>query len=300
MDRFIKLYENAKRDFKKTRDIGTLLASVESIASFYGGYIGIGDLILTYGEELISDGSYDAGISVIRSVERNFKIIANQTILCIRLAEFEFENGNIERGKEYILRFLTKVDNYEEAIEINGLTDVWNQYKSKVDTLPKSKKIASDSDARTPGIEEILTLPRDEMLAELSGHLDERCASGEQIDSLTEEEKTVFYIDEFIVNLNSDGISHYLCYCGHHFSMLKSSAAVLGFPNLVNLLFKIEDKFSGKSIPKERDKIEKLLEKMQKDGIDFEQLEGLYYEEVETKLLNDLSSYIRNNANSFK
>ena len=302
MERFIKLYEKAKRDFKKTSNSEELLASIKNIASLYGDCIGIGDLILTYGEELISEGNYDVGIAVILSTEKSFKIIANQTLLCIRLAEFEFKKGNVEQGKEYILRLATNTDNYEEAIEINGLTDIWNRYKSTVDILPKSKRIADDftSNECAREISEILILPRDEMLAEISQHLDERSEGGEQMDSLTEEEKTFFYIDEFIVNVNSEGILHYLYYCGHHFPMLSLSASVIGSENLANLLLKIESKFPRKSIPKKRDTIEKYIEKMERDGVDFEEIEVLYYEEVESYLLNELSSYIRNNAKRFK
>ena len=67
-----------------------------------------------------------------------------------------------------------------------------------------------------------------------------------------------------------------------------------------DLLLKIESKFPRKSIPKKRDKIEKYIEKMERDGVDFEEIEVLYYEEVESYLLNELSSYIRNNAKRFK
>ena len=101
MENFIRLFEGAKRNYKKTKDADALCASLENISKLYGEYFGIGDLLLGYGEELI-DCDDDIGFEIIRIVEKHFKVVANQTLLCIRLAEWEFKNGDAEKGKAYL------------------------------------------------------------------------------------------------------------------------------------------------------------------------------------------------------
>ena len=303
MEKFIRLFEGAKRNYRKTKDAEILCAAFESIAELYGDYFGVGDLILGYGEELIDNGSYNAGVEIVRIVEKYFKAVANQTLLCIRLAEWEFENGNAEKGKAYLERLVSKVDNYEEAIDVNGLTDIWNQYKTNLD-LPKSmhfmKKSPLSPAECTLVIEDIMQLPQDELLSKLSEHLNELCAYGEQIELLSEAEQTVFYIDEFIEDVNSDGISHYLYYRGDHYEKLLLSVTKINSPSSHALLGMIVRKFPQGKIPSKVKKIQSSLEKMEKRGIDFEDAEQMYFEKVENELLKNLLIYVANNSHRLR
>lgn len=303
MENFIRLFEGAKRNYKKTKDATALYAAHESIAELYGDRFGVGDLILGYGEELIDNGSYDIGIEIVRIVERRFKAVANQTLLCIRLAEWEFENGNEEKGKAYLLRLVSKVDNYEESIAANELTGVWNKYKMNLD-LPKPmnfiEKTPLSPGECTLAIEDIMQLPQDELLPKLSEHLNELCAYGERTELLSAPEQTVFYIDEFIEDVNSDGISHYLYYRGDHFKQLLLSVTRMNCPSSNALLGLIAGKFPQGKIPSNAEKIQSALEKMEKRGIDFEDTEQFYFEKAENELFCSLIDFVTVNSDSFR
>ncbi len=304
MENFIKLFEGAKRNFKKTKNADALCASLENISELYREYFGIGDLLLQYGEDLIDSEGNDVGFEIVRIVEKHFKVVANQTLLCIRLAEWEFENGDAEKGKAYLEHLVSKVDNYEESIEINGLSAVWSKYKANL-TLPKSihfmKKSPLSPDECTLCIEEIMKLPQDDaLLSELSTHLNELCAYGEQINILSEPERTVFYINEFIEDVNSDGISHYLYYRADHFRELFASVIKVNCSKCLTLLHMIANKFPRGKISSNIEKLQNHLEGMENHGVDFEAEEQIYYEQVETELVKTLLSYIMNHTDSFR
>ena len=304
MEKFIKLFEGAKQNYKKTKNAEILYTAFERMAELYCDYFGIGDLFLGYAEELIDNGSYNAGVEIIRIVEKHFKVVANQTLLCIRLAEWEFKNGDAEKGKAYLENLVSKVDNYEESIEINGLSTVWSKYKANL-ALPKSihfmKKSPLSPDECTLCIEEIMKLSQDDaLLSELSTHLNELCAYGEQINILSEPERTVFYINEFIEDVNSDGISHYLYYRGDHFRKLFAFVIEMNCSCCLTLLNMIAKKFPRGKIPSNIEKIQNQLESMADHGVDFEAEERIYYEQVEAELVKTLLSYIMNHMDSFR
>ena len=303
VENFIRLFEGTKKKYKKTKDASALYAAYERIAELYGDRFGVGDLILGYGEELIDSGSYDVGIELVRIVERCFKAVANQTLLCIRLAEWEFENGNAEKGKTYLQRLACRVDNYEESIAANELTDVWNKYRMNLD-LPKSvnlyEKAPLSPDECTLAIEDIMQLPQDELLLRLSEHLNELCAYGERTELLSVAEQTAFYIDEFIEDMNSDGLSHYLYYRGDHYEQLLSSVARMDCPSGQALFGLISKKFPQGKIPRDGEKIQSALEKMEKRGIDFEDAEQIYFEKAEKELLSSLIEFVTANSASFR
>ena len=304
LEQFIKLFEETKRNYIKTKDADALCASLENISELYGEYRGIGDLLLQYGEDIIDSEGADIGFEIIRIVEKYFKTVANQTLLCIRLAEWEFECGNAEKGKEYLERLVSKVDNYEESIEVNGLTDIWNKYKANL-TLPKSIRLMKRSplspDECTICIEEILKLPQDDtLISELSTHLNELCGYGEKINIFSEAEQTVFYINEFIEDINSDGISHYLYYRGNHFQELFASVKKVNCASCRTLLDMIAGKFPHSKISSDIEKIKTHLECMEDHGVDFDAEEQIYYEQVEAELTKALLSYVANHADDFR
>lgn len=303
MERFFDLFERAKREDKKTRDTKSLIAAFETIAASYRSFFGVGDLLLAYGEELIEGGRYDAGISVFKIVENHFETVANDALFYVRLAEYAFENGESEKGKDYLLRFVSRVDNYEEAVENSGLSAVWDKYKSLLGDLKPSvqimKKAPLPPEKCTLCIADILKLPKDSMLSALSLHLCERSADGECMESLTEEEKTFFYIDAFVEQLNADGISHYLSYYGYDFYKLSLAASALGEKNLNCLLSKIENKFPRHRVPKRTEVIDAHLEKMEENGLDFEEDETFYYETVEAGLIEALFLYVMEHSDRF-
>ncbi len=304
MEKFIKLFEGAKQNYKKTKNAEILYTAFERMAELYCDYFGIGDLFLGYAEELIDNGSYDAGVEIIRIVEKRFKVVANQTLLCIRLAEWEFENGNADRGKEYLERLMSKVDNYEESIEINELTDVWNKYKATLrlsNSVHFMKKEPRRPNECTLCIEDIMKLPQDDtLLSALFTHLNELCAYGLQINILSKPEKNVFYINEFIEDVNSGGISHYLYYRGDHFQELLASVTEANCSICLILLNMIEKKFPRNNIPSNVEKIQNHIEDMENRDVDFETEEVVYYEQVEHELVETLLSYVVNHKDDFR
>ena len=304
MKRLAKLFEEAITNYNKTKNITLLIHAFEKICKLYRDFFGIGDILLSYGESLIKKEESEAGIAILRLVEKHFKFVANEALFCLRLADAAFKSGDEERGRSYLMRLVKTIDNYEEAIEFNGLSEIWNAHKSKLMDLPPSVR-TKETRACTPeecshSMQEILSFPESTMLSAISEHLGELCADGEKPELLTAEEQTVFFIDEWITSVNADGIFHYLNDRGHHFEMLIASAKALNSKNLQNLLFMVENKLSRNKILKNLEKIQIFLEKAENAGVDFEAEEAFYYQDVQEVLLDTLACYIRQNSHAFR
>lgn len=149
-------------------------------------------------------------------------------------------------------------------------------------------------------ISEILALPAPDMLSELSTHLDARSGGGEYLSKLNTWERTVFYIDELSVEVNSGGFSHYLYYHGHHFEKAKRALDSIAASGAVSLLDQIENAFPGKKLPKTLNAIQTSLEIMEDAGRNFEEEDEAYYQTVEHELLEKLHQYVLRNKVHFR
>ena len=134
----------------------------------------IGDLIINVAEEKIKAGDYDTGILYILSVyESKYLNVYDDVTIYLRLAEYYIENGETDKGKDFLKRLCNEtVDNYEEALEFRNLKPVWEKYKHLVQGCvnpPVSLNNDADEDIPTP--EKLL----EELLEEIcSGGFDAR------------------------------------------------------------------------------------------------------------------------------
>ena len=297
--------DGAITEYKSDRDILKLSETVNSFAFENKGNPSVGDMLINTGRRLIDQGEYDAGIAFMEAVYENFTWVCNTTTLHLRLAESEFKKGNVEKGKEYLRIMCQKVSNYEESIGFNGLCDVWNEYKHYVGgEVAKSVRINEPEpilpESCSEAICNILELSGEDLLSELSTHLSELSADGERLDLLSPQEKNVYYVDEFIENINSDGLDHYLYYYGTNFVYLRSALDAIGCDKAIDLTDKIMRKLPRRAIPKSEERWQDVLDKLEEKGKGFEDLEDYYYESVEHSLIYAVSDYVKANKDCFK
>ncbi len=60
---------------------------------------------------------------------KHLKYIYDDVTLWFRLGEYYINNGEIEKGTEYLIRICDEIDNYEELFEFRGLTADWQKLK---------------------------------------------------------------------------------------------------------------------------------------------------------------------------
>lgn len=220
-------------------------------------------------------------------------------------AQYHFENGDTEAGVACLVRLCTEtVENYDEAIGFRELTPVWEQYKHLVaGKVPPSLAFntvkALPPEKCSMQIGEILASGED-LLETLSDHLGEMSANGECLNCLNQWERTAFYVDELCMEVNSGGFGKYLYYHGQHFERVKQALQSIGAQETLVLLERIQGKFPRKKIPKELDRIQDVLDKMEDKGVDFEAEDKCYYDSAEKELLQKLREFVVGNGNRFR
>lgn len=305
-DKFIAEIDKIKEKYNTDKDVKKLKNSLTVFALKYKNYFGLGDYLINLGEEYIGKGDYNAGITLIKTVEKYFKNIADETTVYLRMAEYYLEKGKTQKGIDCLIKLCTEtVDNYEEAIANRELTAVWERYKYLVEGKVPDSVAWQGARPLSPeecslSIDKIFELSDDKLLAELSNHLQEMSAYGEHLNCLNKWEKTFFYVDELCMEINSGGFSHYLYYRGNHFEKACQALETIGAEKMIELLKIVENKFPRNKIPKNIDSIQNVLDKMEENGIDFESEEKEYYENVETKLLQRLTIYVNENKKRFR
>ena len=302
-DKISKIQEKYKID----KDIKKLENNLLLIAVKYKNCFGMGDYLINLAEEeYFIKGDYLAGITIIKNVDKYYKSIADDVTLYLRMAEYYIENGETEKGVEYLIKLCTEtVSNYEEAIGFRKLTEVWGKYKHLVEGKVPPSEVCNNGNPLSPEkctmqISDIFNLADDEMLSELSTHLNEMSANGEVLNCLNKWEKIFYYVDELCVEVNSGGFSNYLYYHGNHFEKVKSALETIGAEELFELLKSVEEKFPRNKVPKNIDSIQNTLDKMEEKGIDFEAEDEKYYNETETNLLEKLTVYVKENNKRFR
>ncbi len=306
-EKFAVEIEKIQEKYKADKDVEKLAERLLGSALKYRKYFGTGDYLINLAEEeYYSKGDYLAGLTIIKVVHKHFKSIADDVTIYLRMAEYYIEEGETEKGVEYLIKLCTEtVSNYEEAIGYRELTAVWEKYKHLVEGKVPPSKVCNGGNPLPPEkctmqIGDILNLADDEMLTELSTHLQEMSANGEVLSCLNKWEKTFFYADEFCMEVNSGGISNYLYYRGNHFEKVKLALETIGAEKMTDLLKSVEEKFPRKKVPKNVDSIQNNLDKMEEKGIDFEAEDEKYYNETETELLKKLAVYIKENKKRFR
>jgi hypothetical protein len=217
------------------------------------------------------------------------------------MAQYHIDNGDEASGRACLLTLCKRIGNYEESIEVNGLTPLWEKYKHLVQGLvaPSGRviKAKAECDSR---IHDILALPDEDILNELSGHLQEMTGNGDVIQALNKWERTVYYVDELCMEVNSGGFGGYLYYHGAHFEKAYKALEQMGAGQMTALLDRVRGKFPRNRIPKTLDSIQNTMDWMEDQGVDFEAEDDQYYGGTERELLERLTAYVRENARHFR
>lgn len=229
----------------------------------------------------------------------------NTTAVYLYWAHGCFSCGDIEMGKRYLLSLCKKVSNYEESIELNGLTEVWEKYKHHVEGLIPPSVVVNGQTAVSPqacsrSIPSILNGPDDDLLTDLSTHLNELCGNGAFLNSLNKWERTIWYADELCMEVNSGGFEGYLYYHGTHFEKAYKAIAEMDAPNITALLDTVRAKFPRARIPKSEEAIQNVMDKLEDKGVDFETEDDIYYTSAERELLACMTAYVRANSKHFR
>lgn len=231
--------------------------------------------------------------------------IANTTAHFMRLAEKYADAGKIESAKACLVLLCEKCDNYEDSLEWNGLTASWLKHRHLVEGLVKPSLRFNTLQPLPPRectlqIAEILALPDDELLSALSVHLSELSGGGTSLNCLNKWERTAYYVDELCMEVNSGGFDSYLYYHGMHFNNAFKAIEVISAPNVLALLDAVRSKFPRKRIPKTEDALQKAMDAMEEQGVDFEQEDACFYSSGERELLDRLLSFVLENQKHFR
>lgn len=299
IDGIMKSLKEIEKKYKEDRDICSIECELRKIVEEHKDVYGCGDLFIFVGEEWIDEGLYEAGITLFKITDELCIYINNNVCLYLRLAEYYIELGEKEKGEEYLILLCTKgPDNYEESIEINELTPIWNKYRHLVaGKVPKSisvnlAKQPLSEDECTMKLSEILKLKGDELLEALYEHSRELSGAGEHLELLNEYMTVVFVINEFCEEVNSGGISHYLYYYGNHYYKLLEAVEKVGATQVLEILQSVMNKFPGKMKKQlSLNKMQDIIDKLEDKGVDFEDEDEKYYTYGEKELIGKVIIY---------
>ena len=305
-DKMLSDFEKIQNVYNVSKDLKKLEKELKKLLHKYHNNYGLLNYYLLFAEECFEKNDYNAGITTIFIVHKSCKYIPNETLVYLRLAQYYFENGESALGEKFLIKLCTEtVDNYEESIKFNELTEVWNKYKHYVDgkvppSLTFSNIVALAPEDCSMQIIDILELDGQNLLTKISVHLNEMSASGKELNRLNKWEKTVFYVDEFSEQVNAEGISGYLYYYGNHFDKLIVAIEEINAKDCLVLTESIRNKFPRNTVPKNIDGIQNTLNKLEEKGIDFETEDEMYFKTCEKIIFEELEKYILDNQKHFR
>ena len=227
-------------NFKTQKDVARFIKKYKSVE-----YLPM--IMMNYADELRNKGKCDIANLIYLEVFENkhLKYIYDEVTLYLRLGEYYINNGEIEKGKSYLISLCDEVDNYEEAIEFRELTADWQKLKPYVvDEIKPSLVTMNDTD-------EDEFVPDDELL------------------------------ELFLEEMASGGIHAYLMSYGHLFERTLEMANAKGKIVTVELLELIKEKYFKGNMPKKLSTIENLIDK---NDWWFEEEYDKYYYEIEKEL----------------
>ncbi|MBQ3558401.1 MAG: hypothetical protein IJA07_02660 [Agathobacter sp.] len=287
-EEFTKEFQQIKVHFEAEEMKKELEKSLRVLLKKYKENYAVFGAVFQYADDLMEQGRYSLGLRYLQIAKDVFPVYADDVTYYLRNAQYYIEMGDLELGKSYLVKLCCEtVDNYEESIGFRELTHVWDKYKHLVEgKVPSSislndKKTPLKPEECTMQIEEILQLPKELLLCDLSMHLFELSGMGDCLNYLNRWEREVFYLDSFCTDINSDGIEHFVEYHGKRWKATKKAMEELGIENGVLLMDKI------------RNKMKKRIE-------DFEEEETFYYEFVEKELLEKLYQYVMEHKERFR
>lgn len=227
-------------NFKSQKDVAKFIKKYKSVE-----YLPM--IMMNYADELRNKNKYDTAnlMYLEMAVNKHLEYIYDDVTLYLRLGEYYINNGEIEKGKSYLISLCDEVENYEEAIEFRELTDDWQKLKSYVsDEIKPSLVTMKDTD-------EDEFVPDDELL------------------------------ELFISEMASGGIHAYLTSYGHLLERTLEIAKSKEKPITVKLLELIKTKYFKGEMPQKLVTIENLIDK---NDWWFEEEFDKYYYKIEKEL----------------
>lgn len=227
-------------NFESQKDVSKFIKKYKSVE-----YLPM--IMMNYADELRNKGKYDiANLIYLEIVEnKHLKYIYDEVTLYLRLGEYYINNGEVGKGKSYLISLCDEVDNYEEAIECRELTVGWQKLKPYVaDEIKPSLVIMNDTD-------EDEFVPDDELL------------------------------ELFLSEMSSGGIHAYLTSYGHLLERTLKMARAKEKPVTVDLLELIKTKYFKGEMPQKLATIENIIDK---NDWWFEDEFDQYYYEIEKEL----------------
>ncbi len=311
LEKLTRELELIKNEYLSNRDTKKLNAQLQKTAKSYRNIMYVFDLFIKTGAELIESGEQECGFAYFlafeKYIEKDTEYIADTVTLYLRLAEYYLENNETEKGVNYLIRLCTQTtDNYEESIEFRELTDIWEKYKHLVaGKVPESVVTNNGVSPVAPEncsmkIPDILSLPQEELLTEISAHLNEISGNGTYLNYLNKWEKIVCDADLVCTEVNSDGFSGYLYYYGNRFLNAVKAFEEINSPKMLDLMTSVQNKFPSKKVPKSIESIQNKLNKMEEKEIDFEEEDEIFYNDAQEELLDKLYEFIMSNQKRFR
>ncbi len=306
-----KKLEKTKQDFLSDRDVEKLNNELQITAKKYSNVKYAFDFFIKYGVELIDDGEQACGMAYLLAIEEYFQKEYDGTgdtiYLYLRLAEHYIENNETEKGVFYLIKLCTETtSNYEESIEFRELTDIWKKYKHLVaGKVPESVVTNNGISPIVPEncsmkIADILSLPQDELLTKISTHLNEMSGNGTYLNYLNKWEKIVYDSDLVLTEVNSDGFSGYLYYNGNRFPNAVKAFEEINSQKMLDLMTSVQNKFPSNKVPKSIESIQNKIDKMEENGVDFEEEDEIFYNDAQEELLDKLYEFIMSNQKRFR
>ena len=227
-------------NFKSQKDVAKFIKKYKSVE-----YLPM--IIMNYADELRNKNKCNiANLMYLEMAEnKHLEYIYDEVTLYLRLGEYYINNGEIEKGKSYLILLCDEVENYEEAIEFRELTDDWQKLKHYVvDEIKPSLVTMNDTDE-----DEII--PDDE------------------------------FLELFLEEMASGGIHAYLTGYGHLLERTLEMAKLAKKPVTVELLELIKTKYFKGEMPQKLITIENIIDK---NDWWFEEEYDQYYYKIEKEL----------------
>lgn len=242
---------------------------------------------------------------LIEQLDNAYPDVRDNTEHFLLLAQRYIEGGETEMGKACLVLLTRRISNYEEIIELEELTALWEQYKPLVADLIEPSVSFNFIQPLSPekctlSIPSILSGSDDDLLTDLSTHLNEMSANGDCLSALNKWERTAWYADELCMEVNSGGFQGYLYYHGTHFDKAYKAISEINAPNVTALLDSVRAEFPRTRIPKSEDAIQNAIDKLEDKGINFEDQDDTYYTSAERELLTAMTTWVRANAKHFR
>ena len=313
-------YENFCCEYEQLKDQYSISKSTENLTigihhlSENPNYHQFNHFLIFLGDEYMESGDFEAGATCLKSVAAHFQCIYHYAIIYLRMAQYHIEKGEMEIGIRYLIQLCTEVKDYRSQITLNELTEVWERYKHLlIDRIPEldvTEKLEPltivqalqplTPDKCSQNIEHILCMPKSDLLSALSEHIGEMTANGAYLNYLNKWERDFYYADEVCMEVNSGGFEGYLYYHGIHFSKACQAFGRIGAERMLQLMNRIQCKFPRNCVPKAENAIQNAMDRMDEDGIDFNDEDEIYYSSAEKELLDRLLIYVKENEKHFR